>query len=67
MLGICFCGCGSDSFVYFGVKPTQRASLRDLLRDQKKTKEGKVPDQNRRREKSTEVNRRGQSREESRS
>ena len=34
-----------DSFVCFDAKPTQRASARDLLRDRKKTREGKVPGQ----------------------
>ena len=34
-----------DSFVRFSVKPTQRASAQDLLRDWKKTRKGKVPGQ----------------------
>ena len=38
-----------DHFVCFGVKPTQRACARDYLRDRKRTREGKVPEQNRRR------------------
>ena len=45
MLGIrCVgvCGCQSeDSFVHHGAKPTQRACVRDLPRDQKKTREGR--------------------------
>ena len=44
MLGIRSVGvevCQSeDSFVCFGAKPTQRACVRDFLRDQKKTKRG---------------------------
>ena len=40
----------SDSLVYFVATPTQRACARELLRDQKKTKEGKIPGQNRRRQ-----------------
>ena len=34
-----------DSFVCFGVKPAQRACARDFLRDRKKTRKGKVPEQ----------------------
>ena len=34
-----------DSFVYFGVKPTQRACTRDFLRYRKKTRKGKVQEQ----------------------
>ena len=34
-----------DSFVRFGAKPTQRACLRDFLRDREKTRESKVPGQ----------------------
>ena len=40
----------SDSFVCFGAKPTQRVCARDLQRDQKKTREGKVPEKNRTRQ-----------------
>ena len=36
-----------DSFVCFGAKPTRRACARDFLRDQKKTRKSKVPEQNR--------------------
>ena len=65
MLGIRCVGVGEcqseDPFVCFGAKPTQRACVRDLPRDRKKTREGKVPEQNRT------VNRIGQSTEESRS
>ena len=51
MLGIHCVGvseCQSeDPFVCFGVKPTQRACAQDLPRDRKRTREGKVPEQNR--------------------
>ena len=47
--------CQSDSFICFGAKTTQRAWSRDLLRDQKKTWEGKVQGQ------STEEDRREES------
>ena len=36
-----------DSFVCFAAKPAQRACTRDFLRDRKKTRKGKVPEQNR--------------------
>ena len=39
-----------DSFVCFGVKPTQRACMWDLLWDRKRMREGKVPEQIRRRQ-----------------
>ena len=61
MLGIRCVGVGEcqseDPFVCFGAKPTQRACARDLPQDRKRMREGKVPEQNRRRqrtEKSTE-------------
>ena len=34
-----------DSFVCFGAKPTQRVRMRDFLRDRKKTRKDKVPEQ----------------------
>ena len=36
-----------DSFVRFGVKPTQKAAARAFLQDRKKTGENKVPGQSR--------------------
>ena len=61
MDGIRFCGCGCQSenpFVCFGVKPTQRACMRDLPWDRKWTREGRSKrgqkDTGRRRDQSTE-------------
>ena len=51
MVGIRSVGVGmgehhsEDCFVFFGAKPTQRACEWDFLRDQKKTKKCKVPEQ----------------------
>ena len=52
MLGIHFCGCGwvPVRYLCFGAKLAQRACARDLLRDRKKTRKGKVPEQNRRKQ-----------------
>ena len=53
MLSICSVGVGvserqsEDSFVCFGVKPTQRAWARDFQRDRKKTRKSKVQEQSR--------------------
>ena len=71
MLGIrfCECGCGSqsgDPFVCFGAKLTQRACVRDYLRDQKRTREGRSQSSQlneavKRRRQNREVDRTGQS------
>ena len=51
MVGIRSVGVGvgehqsEDSFVYFGEKPTERACTRDFLRDRKKTRKDKDPEQ----------------------
>ena len=53
MVGIRSVGVGvderqsEDSFICFSAKLTQRACARDFQRDQKKTRKGKVPEQNR--------------------
>ena len=51
MLGIRWVGAGEckleDPFVCFRTKPAQRACARDLQRDRKRTREGKVSKQNR--------------------
>ena len=52
MVGIRSVGVGErqseNSFVCFGAKLTHSAYTRDFLRDRKKTRKGKVPEQNRR-------------------
>ena len=68
-MGICCVGVGKcqseDSFVCFGVKPTQRAYARDLLRGRNRTREGRSPTEQIRR-RNREVGRTGQSAGESR-
>ena len=51
MVSIRFVGVGArqsdDSFICFGAKTTQRACVRDLQRDRKKSRKGKITEENR--------------------